>query len=169
MEKIISSPQIKQQTSRIAKHINRNHPHDANKTVFICLLNGGFMFFSDLVKLIPFSIEIDFLRPKSYNGTEQEEMQLLKDIELDIENKHVYIVDDFLDSGNTMKFALEHLGKKNPKSLSIVTLLVRENSPRFDVPSYEGLMLTDEWVAGYGLNGPEEFNRNLHEIYQINI
>ena len=166
MEKLITSSQIKWHTGELAKKINKQHPNDGMDAVFICLLNGGFMFFSDLVKLIDFRIEIDFMRIKSYDGKQQGEINILKDIENNIQNKHVYIVDDFLDTGNTIKAAISHLEKYNPLSISIVTLLSRENSPTFENKTYEIFMLKDEWVVGYGLDN-NGLSRNLPEIYKI--
>jgi hypoxanthine phosphoribosyltransferase len=166
MEKLITSSQIKWHTGELAKKINKQHPSDGMDVVFICMLNGGFMFFSDLVKLIDIKIEIDFMQIKSYNGKQQGEIQILKDIQNNIHNKHVYIVDDFLDTGNTMKAAIEHLEKSNPLSISIVTLLAREDSPTFENKTYEIFMLKDEWVAGYGLDN-NGLSRNLPEIYKL--
>ena len=167
MKKLIDRRSIQWHTSRISKAINNNHPVDGRGAVFICLLNGGFMFFSDLVKQITFAMECDFVRLKSYEGQTQGEIQLLKDIETNIENKHIYLIDDFLDTGESMKYAIEHFKKKNPASISIATLLVRESSPEFDIPTYDGLMLHDEWVIGYGLNGEGGYSRNLLDIYKL--
>ena len=167
MKKIIDRRSIQYHTNRIAKAINEKHPVDGRGVVFICLLNGGFMFFSDLVKNITFKLECDFVRLKSYEGKNQGKVQLLKDIESNIENKHIYLIDDFLDTGESMKFAINHFQEKNPASISIATLLVRESSPEFDIPTYDGLMLYDEWVVGYGLNGEGGYSRNLMDIYEI--
>ena len=167
MKKLIDRRSIQWHTNRIAKAINENQHEDGRSAVFICLLNGGFMFFSDLVKQITFRLECDFFRIKSYEGQTQGEVQLLKDIETNIENKHIYIIDDFLDTGESMKYAIAHFKNKKPASISIATLLIRENSPEFDIPSYDGLMLSDEWVVGYGLNGENGFSRNLLDIYKM--
>jgi hypoxanthine-guanine phosphoribosyltransferase len=66
-----------------------------------------------------------------------------------------------------MKYAIKHFEKKKPASISIATLLIRDTTPEFDIPTYDGLMLHDEWVIGYGLNGEGGYSRNLLDIYKL--
>ena len=76
--------------------------------VFVCVMKGGYMFFSDLVKRIKYPIEVDFIRCSSYEGQEKKEFTLHYDIEEDVTDKTVYLVDDIFDSGNTMKMLTNH-------------------------------------------------------------
>ena len=162
---LFTSEQIQDKVIEIAHYIDFKHTVDDN-VVMICVLNGGFMFFSDLVKNMSTDIEVDFIRAKSYNGQDQGVVHILKDIETDIEGKDVYIVDDFYDTGNTLDRILEHLSTLNPKSLQMVTLLTRDISPIPDYPHITGFMIRDQWVVGYGMDNNSK-ERNLDYIYAL--
>ena len=162
---LFTSKQIQDKVTEIAQAIDFKHTVDDN-IVMICVLNGGFMFFSDLVKNMSTDVEIDFIRAKSYNGQDQGVVHILKDIETDIEGKDVYVVDDFYDTGNTLDRVLEHLSTSNPKSLQIVTLLTRDISPIPDYPHRAGFMIRDQWVVGYGMDNNSK-ERNLDYIYAL--
>src|SRR6056300_1742881 len=128
MEVLFSKEEIDFKTKIIAKNITDNHRGDGTPIVFVCLLTGGFMFFSDLAQEIRHDIEVDFMRVKSYIGKrKQGDIQVTKDLETAIKGKHVYIVDDILDSGNTMSKVIEYLEIKWPKTINVVTLLKRAN------------------------------------------
>ena len=162
---LFTRDQIRNKTKTLSHRISSKHTEE-DEVVMICVLNGGFMFFSDLVKNISIDIELDFIRAKSYNGQDQGVVHILKDIETNIEGKDVYVVDDFYDTGNTLNRIMEHLSTQNPKSLKMITLLTRDISPIPDYPHMTGFMVKDEWLVGYGLdnNGKE---RNLPYICSI--
>lgn len=166
MKIILTEEQIQKSISTLSNHISSQH-YSNEEVVMICLLKGGFMFFSDLTKKIKIPIQCDFMRVKSYIGKhEQGDIQILKDIETPIKNKIVYVVDDFFDTGNTMDAVMEYLSQKQPKQIEAITLLTRDISP---LPEYKlryGHIIRDEWVVGYGLdnNGLE---RNLPYIYAL--
>ena len=162
---LFTSEQIQDKVTEIAHAIDFKHTSN-DDVVMICVLNGGFMFFSDLVKNMSTDVELDFIRAKSYNGQDQGVVHILKDIETNIEGKHVYVVDDFYDTGNTLNRILEHLSTQNPKSLEIVTLLTRDISPIPDYPHMTGFMVKDEWVVGYGMDNDKK-ERNLNYIYAL--
>jgi hypoxanthine phosphoribosyltransferase len=162
---LFSSDQIQNKVTEIAHAIDFKHTVD-DDVVMICVLNGGFMFFSDLVKNMSTDIEVDFIRAKSYNGQDQGVVHILKDIETNIEGKDVYVVDDFYDTGNTLDRILEHLSTSNPKSIQMVTLLTRDISPIPDYPHITGFMIRDQWVVGYGMDNNSK-ERNLDYIYAL--
>jgi hypoxanthine phosphoribosyltransferase len=162
---LFTSKQIQDKVTEIAHTIDFKHTVDDN-VVMICVLNGGFMFFSDLVKNMSTDVEVDFIRAKSYNGQDQGVVHILKDIETDIEGKDVYVVDDFYDTGNTLDRILEHLSTSNPKSIQMVTLLTRDISPIPDYPHTVGFMIRDEWICGYGMDNNSK-ERNLNYIYAL--
>lgn len=164
MKIILTEEQIKHLVNVIAYEINNKHQND--NIVMVCLLKGGFLFFSDLVKQIKVNVEIDFMRVKSYDQKHQGTIQILKDIETDIEGKIVYVVDDFYDTGNTMNDVVKYLQISKPKQIGAITLLTRDISPLPDYPLRYGKIIRDEWVVGYGLdnNGLE---RNLPYIYEL--
>ncbi len=162
---LFTSEQIQNKVAEMAHAIDFKHTAN-DDVVMICVLNGGFMFFSDLVKNMSINVEVDFIRAKSYNGQDQGVVHITKDIETNIEGKHVYVVDDFYDTGNTLNRILEHLSTQNPKSLEIVTLLTRDISPIPDYPHTTGFMVKDEWVVGYGMDNDKK-ERNLDYIYAL--
>jgi hypoxanthine phosphoribosyltransferase len=162
---LFTSEQIQDKVTEMAHAIDFKHTAN-DDVVMICVLNGGFMFFSDLVKNMSTNVELDFIRAKSYNGQDQGVVHILKDIETNIEGKDVYVVDDFYDTGSTLDRILEHLSTQNPKSLEIVTLLTRDISPIPECPYTTGFIIRDEWVVGYGMDNNSK-ERNLDYIYAL--
>jgi hypoxanthine phosphoribosyltransferase len=162
---LFTSKQIQEKVKTIAHHISFKHTVE-DDVVMICVLNGGFMFFSDLAKEMSIDFEVDFIRAKSYNGQDQGVVHILKDIETNIEGKYVYVVDDFYDTGNTLDRILEHLSILNPKLLQIITLLTRDISPIPDYPHTTGFIIQDQWVVGYGMDNNSK-ERNLDYIYTL--
>ena len=126
MEKEISEKDLDIKIKILAKQINDTHRGDPTPVVMVCVLNGGFMFFSDLVKAITIPIEIDFIRCKSYYSRKQGDLVISKDLETKIKGKHVYLVDDILDSGNTMKAVSKFLQVKDPKSITPVVAIYKK-------------------------------------------
>jgi len=170
MEKAISEKDLDIKLKILAKKINDEHRNDSTPVVMVCILNGGFMFFSDLVKQITVPIEIDFIRCKSYYGRKQGDLVVTKDLETKIKGKHVYLVDDILDSGNTMKAVSNFLKVKEPKSITPVVTIYKE-SVDFDkvlhILYQETDSLFDPWYIGYGMDDENGHNRNLSTIYTI--
>jgi len=141
----------------------KNNPNN-EPIVMICVLNGAFMFFTDLVKRLKVNVEIDFLRAKTYEGTKAGEVQILKDIELDLSGKNVYIVDDIYDSGKTMDTLMKHIQAKNPASVTPLVLFKKISSNRDDL--MWGFELENEyWIHGYGLDDEKGLSRNLKHVY----
>ena len=131
--------------------------------VFICVLNGAYKFFADLVSEYHGICEIDFVRVKSYDGKNQGVIEIKKDIEVGLLGKNLYIIDDIIDSGNTMTALKEHFEKQNPNKISTISLLKRKENPYpIDLNGFE---IDDEWVVGYGLDD-NGLRRNLNNIYK---
>tara|TARA_R100000458_G_C8243145_1_gene221659 strand:- start:188 stop:703 length:516 start_codon:yes stop_codon:yes gene_type:complete len=131
--------------------------------VFICVLNGAYKFFTDLVSEYHGICEMDFVRVKSYNGKNQGVIEIKKDIEVGLLGKNLYIIDDIIDSGNTMTALKEHFEKQNPNKISTISLLKRKENP-YPIDLY-GFEIDDEWVVGYGLDD-NGLRRNLNNIYK---
>ena len=170
MEQAISEKELDIQVKILAKKISDNHRGDPTPVVMVCILNGAFMFFSDLVKQITTPIEVDFIRCRSYYGKKQGDLVISKDLETKIRGKHVYLVDDILDSGNTMKAVSNFLSVKEPKSLTPVVAIYKENVD-FDkvlhILYQESDSIFDPWYIGYGMDDENGHNRNLSTIYTI--
>jgi len=168
MYEAISEKELDIQIKILAKKISDEHRNDPTPVVFVCVLNGGFMFFSDLVKELTIPIEIDFIRCKSYFGKRQGDLVISKDLETKIKGKHVYLVDDILDSGNTMLAVTKFLQVKEPKSLIPVVAICKGTldfeKVHFILRQDTDSML-DPWYIGYGMDDEKGYNRNLKTIF----
>ena len=136
--------------------------------VFVCVMNGGFMFYSDLVKKIKYPIETSFLKCKSYDGFERKEITLDYIPSTDFGGKTVFIVDDILDSGNTMKYLQSYLHMKGAKQVETVAAVYKEN---VDFPNTFFIHKQPEgvnpWYIGYGMDDPKGYQRNLDTIHTL--
>ncbi|MCK4956608.1 MAG: hypoxanthine phosphoribosyltransferase [Candidatus Cloacimonetes bacterium] len=134
--------------------------------VIICILRGSVIFFSDLIKRIDTYVEIDFFSLSSYgnNSNSSGVVKIRKDIDTNIENRHVIVVEDIVESGLTLKYIFEYLEKHNPASLSICTLLNKPEVHQTDLKiNYVGFNIENKFVVGYGLDYAERY-RNLPYI-----
>jgi hypoxanthine phosphoribosyltransferase len=161
---LYSEKEIQNKVKEISDNINNIESYGNN--VFICVLNGGFMFFTDLVKQIKQPCYIDFIQAKSYEGTNNYEVKILKDISLTptvLENKIIYLIDDIYDSGNTINHLKKHLNQYNPKTIIPITLFKRHSSNNPDL--IYGFNLENEYfLEGYGLDGKNGLKRNQRFI-----
>ena len=136
--------------------------------VFVCVMKGGFMFFSDLIKNIGYPIEVDFIKCSSYDGFEQKELSIHYDIEVDITDKTVFIIDDILDTGGTMKVLIKHFKQLGAKQVETVSAVYKEN---VDFPKHFYIYKQPEgenpWYIGYGMDGPKGYSRNLDTIHTL--
>jgi len=136
--------------------------------VIIGILNGSFVFMADLIRKIDFECEIDFMKVNSYVGKETSgKVQLEKDITINIEDRRVIIVEDIIDSGLTMDYLHKHISAYNPKDITIVTLISKNNSYtlNFNI-DIVGFKITSEFVVGYGLDLDQRF-RQLDSLYTL--
>ena len=136
--------------------------------VIIGILNGSFVFMADLIRKIDFECEIDFMKVNSYVGKETSgKVQLEKDININIDNRRVIIVEDIIDSGLTMNYLHKHISAYNPKDITIVTLLSKNNSYTLNYNiDIVGFKITSEFVVGYGLDLDQRF-RQLDSLYTL--
>jgi hypoxanthine phosphoribosyltransferase len=151
---------------RVAIQLNEDF-HD-KKPLFIVVLNGAFMFAADLVRRFNFPCELTFIRLKSYQGLVRDgkikEIQGLTD---DIENRHVIIVEDIIDTGHTMAFLLDKIREKSPASVKIAGMLFKPQALQQNVkPDYVAISIPDDFIVGYGLDYDGQ-GRNLRNIYKI--
>jgi hypoxanthine phosphoribosyltransferase len=167
--KEISEQEIRQRVKAIARDITKDYQDRA--PVLIGVLNGVFIFFADLVREIPFTPEIDFVRVASYGSqdTSSGTIALTKDVELSIQARPVIVVEDIIDTGLTLAYLVDHLQKKGPESVRICALINkverREKAVRID---YCGFEVEKGFVVGYGLDYNEKF-RNLPYIVSLEI
>jgi hypoxanthine phosphoribosyltransferase len=157
---LFTEHELSNKVGEIAYKISKKE-HDF-PPVFICVLNGAFMFFTDLVKRVG-ECEIDFIRAKSYDGMTQSIVKVSKSVEIDISRKDVYLVDDIYDTGETMKALIQHLNMSGPKSITPVTLFKRWSSHNPDL-IYGFELENESWLVGYGLDDEKGLQRNLKYI-----
>ena len=165
---IIPSKDLQTAINGLSQIINAKCDKYGGGIVFVCVMKGGFMFFSDLVKKINYPIKLDFIQCKSYFGREQKEFTITNDIETDIKDKTVFIVDDILDTGNTMKHLINHFKKLGAKQIETVSAIYKEN---LDFPNHLFIYKQPEgvnpWYIGYGMDGPKGYSRNLDTIHTL--
>lgn len=161
---LLSEEQIQEKVKELAATLSREYA--GKDPIFVGVLKGVVMFFGDMVKRIDIPCQIDFMWISSYEGTNSCKMQVKRDISLDIKGRHVVILEDIFDTGNSLDFTYKHLMSKEPASLKICTLLdkpARRNPNVTLVPDYIGFTIPNEFVVGYGLDF-NEFYRNLPYI-----
>lgn len=168
MRELITAKDISIQTKIVANQISDDLKGDKTPVVMIGLLKGCFMFYADLIRNMQCDVECDFMRVKSYiSKNTQCDIIVTKHLDTPITGKHVYIVDDIYDTGNTVNSVIEYLKVKNPASISIVTLVARDISPVPKQKSYHAFTIGDEWLIGYGMDDDRGLNRNLPSIWVV--
>jgi hypoxanthine phosphoribosyltransferase len=159
---LLTAEQIQNRVKELAAQITLDYSSIDNsirRPVFICTLKGAVYFFADITKNIKRPIMLDFAKLSSYrNGTVSGEMEMQSDITTDIEGRDVIIVEDIIDSGRTLKYFIEHLKKRNPKSIKICTFLDKKERREVDIqPDYVGFDIPCGFVVGYGLDYAEKY------------
>lgn len=163
----ISRKDIRQRVSKLAKKINKDYK--GKKPTFIGILNGSFMFLSDLIREIKIDCEIDFLKLSSYGDEKisSGNVTLLKDLNCQIENRDIIVVEDIVDSGLSANFIKKIIEQKKPSSLKFISLLFKKNTSNLDFKiDYIGFKIDNKFVVGYGLDYAQKY-RNLNAIYVL--
>jgi hypoxanthine phosphoribosyltransferase len=163
-EVYINQAQIGAATARIAQDLMRDYSE--RDPLFIGVLNGAFMFFSDLMKAFPAPSEIGFVKAASYEGMESTgEVRFHEAGELPIKNRDVIIVEDIIDTGNTLAALHNYLLPKEPKSIKVCTLLFKKEAYKQSLPiDYVCFETANKFLLGYGLDY-DGYGRNLPEVY----
>lgn len=157
----------------LAKEVNSlgselNEDFKGEEVIFIAVLNGSFMFASDLMKTINLVSEISFIKMSSYHGTESSgRVDELIGLKNNLKGKNVVIVEDIIDSGITIDKIISLLEMEQPKSVKVCSLLYKPAAFKGKTkPDYVGFSIPNAFVVGYGLDYDEK-GRNLDAIYQI--
>ncbi len=164
----ISGEEIARAVDRVARCIREDVRQEEGTPLFVVMLNGAFMFASDLLRAIDVPCEVAFMRMKSYQGTASTgTVDLLQDMHAEISGRTVIVIEDIVDTGATMHALLEHLQRRRPKCVKIASLLFKPESLQYDVPvDYVAFEIPRDFIVGYGLDYDEE-GRNLKDIYVI--
>ena len=163
-EILFSEEQVKRRVAELADQINRDY--EGQGLMLISVLRGSFVFMADLVRALTIPCTVDFMAVSSYgSGTVSSgQVQITKDLSEDITGKHVLVVEDILDSGNTLSYLLELLKARQPASIRLCTLLDKpERRVKPVQVNYTGFAIPDAFVVGYGLDY-DEYYRNLPYI-----
>ena len=165
----ITEEQIRKRVKELAMRINADY---AGKTpIFIGVLNGSFIFLSDLIREITVDCEIDFFKLSSYGDEKisSGQVRLLKSLNCEVAGRDIIVVEDIVDSGLSIAFIKNIIDKENPKSLKLVTLLIKKGLPKIDFPvDYIGFEIPPDFVIGYGLDYAQKV-RNLKSIYRLTV
>ena len=163
-EILFSEEQLKTRVAEIAREIERDY--QGKEVMLISVLRGSFIFMADLCRAIDLPCTLDFMSVSSYGSgtTSSGQVQITKDLSEDITGRHIIVVEDILDSGNTLSYLLKILEHRHPASIRLCTLLDKPDRRVKPVKvHYSGFTIPDAFVVGYGLDYAEKY-RNLPYI-----
>jgi len=154
VKQLISEKEVLEVVGNLARRIGRDY--QGKKPLLIGCLTGSFVFMADLVRRLTIPVECDFMKVSSYEDRMSAgEIKLLLDATLPVKDRHVIVIEDIVDTGQSLTFILERLRSKNPKSLESCVLLYKE-SPRITIPKnsilYLGSAVPDVFIVGYGID-----------------
>ncbi|MCZ6815413.1 MAG: hypoxanthine phosphoribosyltransferase [Planctomycetota bacterium] len=163
---LISRKCISERVSALADSIGETYGADSEGLVIVPILAGSVIFLADLIRCLPFKMKIGLMTVSSYRGktTSAGESRLIQDLNLDIEDRHVLVVDDILDTGSTLRLVVGELRQRRPASVRICVLLrKRSKAPRDFSVDFVGFDIEDVFVVGYGLDYNDHY-RNWPDI-----
>ena len=164
---MISEEKLAERVKEIGMQISKDY--EGKLPIFIGVLNGSFMFLSDLLKQVTIHCEMDFMKLSSYGDEKIStgNVKMLKELNADITERHIVVVEDIVDSGLSINYMDGLLKQLNPASIKYASLLIKPKSLKYDVKiDYIGFEISNEFVIGYGLDYAQKF-RNLKAIYQL--
>lgn len=163
----ISEEKLQESIKEVAQKINNDYK--GKTPIFLGVLNGSFMFFADLLKSINLECTVSFVKLASYEGTKTTgKVNELIGLNEDIEDRDIILIEDIVDTGNTLVKLYEILTVKNPRSIKIATLLYKPEAYKKEYKiDYTGLEIPNAFVLGYGLDY-DGLGRNLSSIYVLN-
>ncbi|TFG67835.1 MAG: hypoxanthine phosphoribosyltransferase [Anaerolineales bacterium] len=163
IEKVLISEDVLQaRIVEVAREMNAIYSDD-DPPVLVCILKGAYMFMADLTRHLDFRHEVDFMVISSYGKgtTSSGVVRILLDLTYSIDQRHVIIVEDIVDTGHTLDYILRNFASRNPASLRVATLLNKPSRREIEVPvDFIGFEVPNEFVMGYGLDFVEQY-RNI--------
>jgi hypoxanthine phosphoribosyltransferase len=169
LKTVYSREDIKQRVEALGREISERYRSVSEPVVAVCVLKGAFIFFADLVRSLDFDPELDFVRLASYGQETVSQGRVLfsKDMEVNIQGKHVLIVEDIIDTGYTAQFLTRVLQARNPLSVAFCTLVDKASRREVDVKiDFVGFSLAGGFIVGYGLDYAEQY-RQLSSICEL--
>ena len=164
---MIPAAKIDEAVTAVAQRINADYA-DKDTPLFVGVLNGSFMFMSDLIKKIEFNSELSFVKLASYEGTQTTgDVKCLIGLNQSLEGRHVIIVEDIVDTGESIERMVRDLEKLHPASIAVCTLFFKPGSYRKQIRiDYRAMEIGNEFIVGYGLDY-NQLGRNLKDIYVV--
>lgn len=159
---VVTEDQLRERIAGLGKEITADYG-DRSPLLLVGVLKGAFMFMSDLARAVDLPVEFDFMAVSSYGSATKTSgvVRIVKDLDLDLTGRHVVLVEDIVDSGLTLSYVRKNLRARNPASLEVCALLVREGLQKHDPDlRYVGFRIPADFVIGYGLDVDERY-RNL--------
>ena len=163
----LAEDEIQKRIKELAKQLSEDYK--GKIPVFIGVLNGSFLFMSDIIRYMHIDCEIDFFKLSSYGDEKisSGRVKLLKELNCDVNGRDIIIVEDIVDSGLSINYIEDLFSEKKPNSMKVVSLLVKPGSLKYDVKiDYIGFDIPSKFVVGYGLDYAQKY-RNLRSIYVL--
>jgi hypoxanthine phosphoribosyltransferase len=160
-ETIVQADDLQHRVAELGAEISRDY--EGRELLLICVLKGAVFFLSDLMRHIEVPCEVDFMAVASYGSATESSgvVRILKDLDMAIEDRHVLIVEDIVDSGLTLQYLMRSLEARGPASLEVCALLTKPSRRAVELPArYIGFEIPDKFAVGYGLDHAERY-RNL--------
>ena len=171
MNVMISAEDIQHKVKQLGEQINAHYAKSDNELVLIGLLRGSVIFMADLCRAIEKPHELDFMTVSSYDGgtVSSRDVKILKDLDGEIFGKDVVVVEDIIDSGNTLSKVMEMLQTRNPNSIELCTLVSKPSRREIDLEvRFLGFEVEDRFIVGYGLDYDQKY-RHLPYIGEIGL
>jgi hypoxanthine phosphoribosyltransferase len=166
-QRLYTAAEIDQRVGELAAQIN--HDYARRKVHLVCVMRGATVFMADLVRKLDLEVTYDYICVHSYESSSSSGVvRLTKDLDENVESRHVIVVEDIIDSGLTLNYIKENLQSRKPASMALCTLLDRPHRRKIDLSlDYVGFVIPDKFVVGYGLDFEQKW-RQLPDIWAIN-
>ena len=165
-EVVVTEDQLRARIVELGAEITRDY--QGRSPLLVGVLKGAFLFMADLARAIDLPVEFDFMAVSSYGSSTRTSgvVRIVKDLDSELEGRRVLVVEDIIDSGLTLNYLRRYLNARQPKSLDICALLVKEGEQRVEIPlKYVGFTIPPDFVVGYGLDVGERY-RNLRGVHR---
>ena len=166
LEKYISYQDISRRVLEISNDISSLYKN--KNPILIGILNGSFIFMSDLIRQLNIDCEIDFIKISSYKGKKSVgRINMTKGLDLDIKDRSVIIIEDIIDSGSSINYLYDYISNLKPKDIAVISLLAKKSISKLNLKiDIIGFEISSEFVVGYGLDYNQKL-RNLKSIYKL--